>query len=168
MIFFVGVDPGISGAVGLLTDRGHFHSAFHMPVRMKRTGRREVDARNLHDTILALAGQPPHRLAFRVLVEQVTSMPGQGVAGTFSLGDSYGCARSVGALLPGARCATVAPVTWKKAMRLTSNKAWSLTVARDTFPQARALLERKKDEARAEALLLALYAYKHASDLYGM
>lgn len=166
---YIGIDPGITGAVGLLIagQRPTFLSAFHMPVQVKRSGRREVDGLSLFSLLVsALEKYPKEQFPRRCVVEQVTAMPGQGVSSMFSLGDSYGTARTVASLFALTPCVTVAPVTWKKRMGVTKNKAYSLTIARQKFPDARAFLERKKDEARAEALLLALYAYQNADQLF--
>jgi crossover junction endodeoxyribonuclease RuvC len=47
----------------------------------------------------------------------------------------------------------VTPQTWKKALKLSSDKQQSLDLARELWPSAP--LARKKDNGRAEALLLA-------------
>jgi crossover junction endodeoxyribonuclease RuvC len=47
----------------------------------------------------------------------------------------------------------VTPQQWKKDMKLTSDKASSLAMARELWPLAP--LHRAKDNGRAEALLLA-------------
>lgn len=54
---------------------------------------------------------------------------------------------------------TVQPSVWKSVMGLTKDKKKSLALARELFPMAADLLTKVKDHDRAEALLLAEYAY---------
>lgn len=134
-----------------------------MPIQAKRSGKNQVDALRLH-TLLEQCVElypPTHRF---FVVEQVSAMPGQGVSSMFSLGDSYGCARSVAGIL--GRCTTIAPIVWKRAAKVTKNKAYSLTLAKKAFPSAVSFLLRKKDEGRAEALLIAQYALRNHADLF--
>lgn len=157
----IGIDPGLSGAVAMLDEDYKFVDLFDMPVEEKKSGKRQVDVRAL------ISKLELSRLDFLseggstfTLVEQVSAMPGQGVSGMFSLGDSFGCARCAAAQVGSVNYAH--PATWKRAMKMTPNKAYSLTLARRFYPdQAEKFLARKKDEGRAEALLLARYAVEN-------
>ena len=86
-----------------------------------------------------------------VVVEAVHSMPRQGVSSSFKFGVSYGVAlslaQSLGAWSP------VTPHVWKRDLELTSDKNESLAMARLLWPDAP--LARKRDNGRAEALLMA-------------
>jgi len=81
-------------------------------------------------------------------------MPKQGVSSTFKFGMAYGAALSVAQRI-NTNFHTVSPRVWKKALKLDSDKNLSLSMARDLWPTAP--LARKKDNGRAEALLLAEY-----------
>lgn len=156
---YIGIDPGIGGAVAAVTAQGKFIDVMSMPIQMKKSGRNEVDALALFEWFEALRGK---RILYTML-ERVSAMPGQGVSGMFSLGDSFGCARAI-ATAASEQLAYAAPGVWKKKMSLTKNKAYSLTLARQFFPEAAAdYLPLKKHEGRAEALLLAKYAAQHHS-----
>ena len=86
-------------------------------------------------------------------------MPGQGVSGMFSLGDSFGVVRALAEAYRAPRVQYISPAVWKKALGLLKQeKAASLALARRLYPTARPMLYRKKDEGRAEALLIAHYA----------
>ena len=89
-----------------------------------------------------------------VVVEAVHSMPKQGVASSFKFGVAYGGALAIAERL---NCAwhMVTPQVWKKSLKLDSDKDKSLLMARELWP--RAPLARKKDNGRAEGLLLAEY-----------
>jgi Holliday junction resolvasome RuvABC endonuclease subunit len=88
------------------------------------------------------------------VVEQVGSMPKQGVASTFKFGMGCGLIRGVlaGAGVP---IISVTPAKWKKHFSLDSDAEKSRALAVRRFPTAP--LARKKDHGRAEALLMALW-----------
>lgn len=152
----IAIDPGISGAIALLVD-GDYNDVQPMPITQKKSGRNQVSSHDLYDLVCRM-----QRNADDVdcIIEQVAAMPGQGVSSMFSLGDSFGVARTIAALYA-RRLAFVMPGVWKRKAGLTKDKKYSLTLARDTFPEARDKLKRRKDEGLAEALLLAHYGHLH-------
>ena len=87
-----------------------------------------------------------------VVVEAVHAMPKQGVSSMFKFGMAYGAAISLAQRF-NVQVNGVAPRVWKKALKLDSDKDLSLSMARDLWPNAP--LARKKDNGRAEALLMA-------------
>lgn len=148
------IDPGIGGAIAYFFNNG-FVEVLDMPVRVKKSGRREVDAQALHTLVRAHALAHAHD-KFRCVIEQVSAGPGQGVSSMFSFGHSFGVVAGVAEGY--AQVAYVAASKWKAALALTSNKAYSLTQARRLYPTAHSYLTRKKDEGRAEAILLGRFA----------
>jgi len=171
----IAIDPGIHGAIAFLdlSNRKYeddwdscFAGVFDMPIEPKRSGRNQVDAlalltlleNNFSDLRQSAQG------AALTVIEQVSAMPGQGVSSMFSLGDSYGVARTAALTL--GRIAYISPSHWKKQAGVTKNKVYSLTLARRAFPSADEVLKRKKDEGRAEALLLARYAAQNIGSLF--
>lgn len=149
---FLGIDPGLNGAIAILHADGSMHSVEDMPtlLRGKGTVKREVDAAGLAHLLRPIASEIQ-----MAVVEKVGAMPQQGSASTFSLGHSYGTATAVIAAL-GIPLQLVAPVTWKKRMALTRDKEHARATAIHLWPAAP--LSRKKDADRAEALLMARYA----------
>lgn len=91
------------------------------------------------------------------IIERVNSMPGQGAATVFSLGDSFGCARAVLACF-GLSYHDVTPQVWKKHFGLSTDKEQSRAMASKLFPEAE--LHLKKHHDRAEALLMARYLWE--------
>lgn len=156
MRVILGIDPGLSGAVGILDTSGKALEVLSMPVMVKGKGtgavKNCVNPRGLYD---ALKGYD----AEYCVLETVNSMPGQGVAGVFSLGDSYGAIRSVIACL-GIPLINVAPVTWKKHFKIQKDKEVARALAIQTFPEMSQMMVRKKDIDRAESLLMALWGYQ--------
>ena len=145
--FVIGVDPGKSGAIAILTTDGELHELHDMPV----TGK--VVSSALLADILHL-GRRPGSLA---VVEDVHAMPGQGVSSMFSFGRSLGCVEGVlGALR--IRTIYVSPAKWKGAMRLGKDKGTSRRLAIERWPAHAQDFARVKDDGRAEAALIALWA----------
>lgn len=160
-MWYVGVDPGIHGAVAFLsTGGGGDLQIIDMPLKPPGQGttRREIDPIKLFETFenfVLLNGSI--KLA---LVETPHSMPNDGHVGAFKFGKTCG-------LIEGVIAATktqmigVVPAVWKVRMGLTNKKEDSLTMAREIFgPFNHRYFERKKDNDRAEAALLAHYAVK--------
>jgi Holliday junction resolvasome RuvABC endonuclease subunit len=140
----LGVDPGaISGAYALVTSNLLSPLVDDIPVVD-----RQVDAAEWGRIVTSLR---PHV----AVVEQVGSMPKQGVASTFKFGMGCGLIRGVlaGAGVP---IINVTPAKWKKHFGLNSDAEKSRALAIRRFPTS-VRLARKKDHGRAEALLIALW-----------
>lgn len=150
----IGIDPGLSGAVGVLSD-GRFVGVEDIPTVLKGSGsvKYEIDASGL----IRILREKCSDVDVEVALERVNAMPGQGVSSVFSLGDSFGCIR---ACVAASRLPVnyVAPQTWKKYFKLTSDKEQSRSLAAKLFPDAE--LHLKKHADRAEALLMARWLYE--------
>ncbi|MGL5935521.1 MAG: hypothetical protein ACRCZI_07850, partial [Cetobacterium sp.] len=155
----LGIDVGLTGAVAILNEQGQALALWDLPTMANGKGssrvKQQLDARML-DLHLGL---PPTSSA-TAYSEQVSSMPGQGVASVFSFGHSLGTVQAVLAVL-GIPYRLVRPTAWKKHFGLLrAEKDASRTIAIQRFPQMTGELTRKKDHNRADALLIALYAYE--------
>lgn len=140
MIIF-GIDPGFSGGWGAIDETGAYVGCGDM----LHTG----DFLHFNQILKAMN---EHKDEDRmVIVEAVHAMPKQGVSSSFKFGMAYGIALAL------AQCigpwSVVAPNIWKRDLELTSDKNDSLAMARLLWPDAP--LARKKDNGRAEALLMA-------------
>ena len=151
----IGIDPGLSGAIGVLRD-GAYVAVLDMPTVAKGSGivKNEVDPAGL---ATLLRQHAPAEEAVAVVLERVNAMPGQGSSSIFSLGDSFGCARAVVAACR-FELTYVTPVKWKKHFALTSDKELGRALAVRLFPEAP--LNLKKHADRAEALLMARWLYE--------
>lgn len=151
----VGVDPGITGAVGVLKN-GQYLAVFDIPTIAKGLGvvKREVDPAGLAREITSRLDPKEY---CEVLLERVSAMPGQGVSSVFSFGDSYGACRATIAVL-GLPTVLIPPAVWKKHFNLGRDKEESRALAIRLFPSAE--LSLKKHADRAEALLMARYLYE--------
>ena len=96
----------------------------------------------------------------KVILESVNAMPGQGVTGMFSFGQSFGVIKGVCAALK-LPVILVRPVKWKKHFNLlNSEKDASRTKAIQIFPYISPQLSRKKDANKADAILIACFFYE--------
>ena len=96
----------------------------------------------------------------KVVIEQVSAMPGQGVTSMFNFGQSFGILKGI--------CSSmqlpmyfVRPAKWKKYFNLiNSEKDASRTRAIEIFPYFSSQLSRKKDSNKADAILIASFYYE--------
>ena len=140
---YVGVDPGFSGAWGIVDHNGQYVSCGDM-----LNNKHHIDTRLVHAEI----AQALDRQDAEFVIEFVHAMPRQGVSSTFKFGMAYGAAISILQRFSKS-FHVIAPRIWKGDMNLDSDKDKSLELARELWPNAP--LSRKKDNGRAEALLLA-------------
>lgn len=150
---FMGVDPGISGAVAFYFPAAPLMvSADDVPIVAG-----EIDAA----TLAARIGQMKPDMA---IIERVASRPGQGVSSMFKFGTAYGTVRGVVAAL-NIPVRFVTPATWKKHYRLGPDKEQARARALELWPGRSELFRRKKDHGRAEAALLARYGAETSAGL---
>ena len=155
---WIGIDPGLSGAVAALDEQGKIITVQDVPVLTvkKAKGHKRVYVESQMATILESikASAPGGRDSLIVFLESVHAMPGQGVTSMFSMGTGLGIWLGILAALriPYER---VEPAKWKREMGIASgsDKSASIVRASQLFPTAS--LSRKKDDGRADALLLA-------------
>lgn len=166
--YFVGIDPGKSGAVAVLCSTGDV--AFHdMPIRVVKKPKKggKVGHKRMYvvPSLVALLRGLPRGL---VVLEAQQAMPlsvqgrAQGTVSSFETGYGYGLLRGILSAV-GRTPLLVRPVKWKRLMlkgHSTRNKDDAETVAVRLFPHVAPLLRTKRNrliDGRAEALLLAYY-----------
>lgn len=156
-MYFVGIDPGISGAIAIIrktTDSIIVEAIHDMPVITKTLAsgktRNRVDAVALHQ-ILSL----DHTITGRICIEDVCSRPGEGAVQAFGFGHGLGVVETC-ARITQAEVQMVPPARWKAAYGLTSNKGESRHLAQALTGDAQTF-KRAKDDGRAEAFLLAAW-----------
>ena len=158
-MIILAVDPGLHGALAVLdTEHPEEARVFDMPL----TRDRKIDAPALAKLVHQI--RSPYFCLEEVVgaVENVHSRPRQ--AGAFNFGLSTGIVHGVFAAnhVP---INLVAPSLWKAKMGLCrigdettdENKTRARTKASELFPHLQKQFARKKDDGRAEALLLAVF-----------
>ena len=153
-MIFIGIDPGLNGAIAFFNlAKGHL-SVVDMPVvEVLRGGKkkREVSAQMLAQ-VIRLAERP-----CTAVFERVNAMPGQGVTSVFSFGRSSGIVEGVLAALA-IPAHIITPQVWQKAASVRGGKDGSRQRATELFPAYAGLFARKKDDGRADAACMAWYA----------
>ncbi len=147
----IGIDPGLYGAVAAIDENCNVLHLFDMPTQDHvRSRKKFLQADVLSDKIsmIVLDG------AATAVIEKSSARPGQGVSSTFSVGDSFGCARGVLAGI-GIKTKIVPAATWKAKLSVTADKELCRKIARELFPLVD--LSLKLHHNRAEALLIAYY-----------
>lgn len=157
---FVGIDPGLTGAIAAISSRNGYLAVFDMPTMANGKGNSKI--KNMVDpgellriiTSFAMLADTCH-----VALERIASMPGQGVASMFSMGDTFGACRAVVACA-GIPMEIITPQQWKKFYNIGKDNKKEVARAKAIQLYPSADLARKKDHNRAEAILIAHYLMK--------
>lgn len=155
---FIGIDPGLNGAIGYFTHDGSKMVAdvVRTPtiwVSSGRTKKREYDAGAAADILRKIASLPGTKMC---MLERAHAMPGQGVTSMFTTGYGYGIWIGLLAAV-GVPCQVVSAQRWKKALGLNFDKNKSRLMAMRLYPELRDRFSRKTDDGCAEAMLLVEY-----------
>lgn len=151
--WILGVDPGLSGAMAML--HAGAVDVFDIPTTTRTVNKKEKRQIDPYQLAAWLEIQRP--LIKFAVVEQVGTMPGQGVTSAFNFGFTTGCIYGIIAAC-GIEIRTVSPQVWKRKYGLIGqNKDASRGEASRRFPEFTHLWSLKKHDGRAEAALLALY-----------
>jgi crossover junction endodeoxyribonuclease RuvC len=96
----------------------------------------------------------------KVVIEQVSAMPGQGVTSMFNFGQSFGILKGICSAMQ-LPIFFVRPAKWKKYFNLiNSEKDASRTRAIEIFPYFSSQLSKKKDSNKADAILISSFYYE--------
>ena len=161
----IGIDIGLTGAIGMLDHRGSAIELADMPV-MQRQGKaayvkNQVNAGALME-LLRVWTSPYERNEIHVVIETPIAFPGQHVATTAAAFLTAGLVEGVVAARHYPHT-LVAPKDWKKALGLSDSKEQARAKAIRLFPTLAAELKRVKDHNRAESLLIAKYGWDKLS-----
>lgn len=154
-MYIVAIDPGLSGAVAVLTPAGMLEALADTPtlvLRVQRGSKQVYDVPGMASLLEPYSGLQVH-----VWIEESQPMPGQGTRSMFTIGYGYGLWVGILATLRMAYT-PVRPAQWKRAMQLSKDKEACRLKAMQLYPTAD--LRRKRDHGRAEALLLAHYGLR--------
>ena len=155
-MFIIGIDPGISGSICFFQD-GAILDVIEMPTMTEgKKNKRQVNGSQIYNEINKRISNL-NRHEIRVVIEQVSAMPGQGVTSMFNFGQSFGILKGICAAMQ-LPMFFVRPAKWKKYFNLiNSEKDASRTKVIEMFPRISNKLSRKKDNNKADAILIAQY-----------
>ncbi len=155
----IGIDPGISGSICFFED-GKILDVIEMPTMTDgKKNKKQVNGSQIYNEILKVITKAENKNV-RVVIEQVSAMPGQGVTSMFNFGQSFGILKGICSAMQ-LPMFFVRPAKWKKYFNLiNSEKDASRTRAIEIFPYFSSQLSKKKDSNKADAILLASFHYE--------
>ena len=158
-MLIIGIDPGISGSICFFED-GKILDVIEMPTMNEgKKNKRQVNGAQIYNEITDRINKL-QKQDVRVVVEQVSAMPGQGVTSMFNFGQSFGIIKGICSAMQ-LPLYFVRPAKWKKYFNLIkSEKDASRTRAIEIFPYFSSQLSKKKDSNKADAILIASFYHE--------
>ena len=158
-MLIIGIDPGISGSICFFQD-GKIIDVVEMPTMTEgKKNKKQVNGAQIYNEITKRVNKA-EKVNVRVIIEQVSAMPGQGVTSMFNFGQSFGILKGICSAMQ-LPMFFVRPAKWKKHFNLiNSEKDASRTRAIEIFPYFSPQLSRKKDSNKADAILIASFYYE--------
>ena len=159
-MLIIGIDPGIKGAICILKD-GKILDVFDMPIMpVGKKNKSQVNGSQIYNEIKKVTVNE-EKTSIKVVIEQVSAMPGQGVTSMFNFGQSFGVIKGICSALT-LPIYFIRPVKWKKHFNLIgSSKDASRTKATELFPNFSNKMAKKKDANKADAILIGRYFLDH-------
>ena len=164
MMLIIGIDPGITGAICFFEDR-KIIDLIEMPnMAVGKKNKRQVNGAQVYNEIFERI-KNYNKKDIKVVIEQVSAMPGQGVTSMFNFGQSFGVLKGICSAMQ-LPMYFVRPAKWKKYYNLiNSKKDASRTKVIEIFPYISMQLSKKKDSNKADAILIASFFYEtHQSE----
>ena len=159
MMLIIGIDPGITGAICFFEDR-KIIDLIEMPnMAVGKKNKRQVNGAQVYNEIFERI-KNYNKKDIKVVIEQVSAMPGQGVTSMFNFGQSFGVLKGICSAMQ-LPMYFVRPAKWKKYYNLINTKKdASRTKVIEIFPHISTQLSKKKDSNKADAILIASFFYE--------
>ena len=159
-MYIIAIDPGISGSI-CFYEKGRITEILDMPTMTDgKKNKKQVNGSQVYNEINSRINSLVDKNDIRVVIEQVSAMPGQGVTSMFNFGQSFGVLKGVCSAMQ-LPMYFVRPAKWKKYFNLiNSEKDASRTKAIQIFPYISPQLSRKNDANKADAILIACFFYE--------
>ena len=158
-MLIIGIDPGISGSICFFQD-GKIIDVIEMPTMTEgKKNKRQVNGAQIFNEVSKRIDNMDKK-DIKIIIEQVSAMPGQGVTSMFNFGQSFGILKGICSAMQ-LPMYFVRPAKWKKYFNLiNSEKDASRTKAIEIFPYFSSNLSKKKDSNKADAILIASFFYE--------
>tara|TARA_B100001105_G_scaffold237642_1_gene214210 strand:- start:85 stop:579 length:495 start_codon:yes stop_codon:yes gene_type:complete len=158
-MLIIAIDPGITGSICFFED-GKIINLVEMPnMTDGKKNKKQVNGSQIYNEISSRI-KNIEKKNIKVVIEQVSAMPGQGVTSMFNFGQSFGVLKGICSAMQ-LPMYFVRPAKWKKYFNLiNSEKDASRTKAIEVFPYISPQLSRKKDSNKADAILIASFFYE--------
>jgi crossover junction endodeoxyribonuclease RuvC len=159
--YFIGIDPGLQGAIALIYEDGRFADIADTPTLIVKKGKGKKHFYNISEAVKLLRAFSTCILNMNchAVIENVHAMPKQGVTSMFSMGVGFGMWQGILTALE-IPVTYIEPRNWKKIVGITTgaDKSQSCVIAGRLFPTAnllRSARSKKPSDGRADALLIA-------------
>ena len=161
-MIIIGIDPGVSGAICILTD-GKITEIYEMPTMIDgKKNKKQVNGAEITNIINK---ELVNEKDINVVIEHVSAMPGQGATSMFNFGQSFGVLKGICAALK-LSVHFIRPVKWKKYFNLiNTEKDASRTKVIEVFPYISSKISKKKDANKADAILIARFFHETVGNL---
>ena len=158
-MLIISIDPGISGSICFF-ENGKIIEVVEMPTMPEgKKNKKQVNGSQIYNEISKRISKI-EKEKIKVVIEQVSAMPGQGVTSMFNFGQSFGILKGICSAMQ-LPMYFVRPTKWKKYFGLiNSEKDASRTKAIEMFPYFSSQLSKKKDSNKADAILIASFYYE--------
>ena len=146
-MLIIGIDPGISGSICFF-ENGKIIDVIEMPTMIEgKKNKRQVNGAQIFNEISKRVSKFENH-EVRVVIEQVSAMPGQGVTSMFNFGQSFGILKGICSAMQ-LSMYFVRPAKWKKYFNLiNSQKDASRTKAIEIFPYFSQQLSKKRTQIK--------------------
>lgn len=145
-MFIIGIDPGITGAIAVISQESETIHLIDSPF-LKIRNKKKPDVAGYYKILKDFEKGT-------AIIEEVHAMPGQGGVSGFNFGTSFGIWIGILAAMQ-IPYQFVSPQKWKRQMGVRGDKDESRAIAMQLFPDLVDELKLKKHHNRADALLLA-------------
>ena len=158
-MLIIAIDPGVSGSICFFKD-GKIVEAIEMPTMIEgKKNKKQVNGSQVYNEISNRI-KTTDKKNIKVVIENVSAMPGQGVTSMFNFGQSFGILKGICSAMQ-LPMYFVRPIKWKKYFNLLNlKKDASRARAIEIFPYFSSQLSRKKDSNKADAILIASFYYE--------
>jgi hypothetical protein len=171
----LGIDPGLSGAIALVTTDGELFDVTDMPIitttkkvkgKIKSSSR--IDVAGVRTVMADYADHSRHRWDTHVVIEEQSTRAGLGATSVLKTGYGYGLLVGIAEAL-GCEWSTIRPQDWKQwhpgligagshlpagSKRTRAIKTASRVAAMARYPHHADLFRLAKNDGRAEAALI--------------
>ena len=116
----IGIDPGISGSICFFQD-GKINDVVEMPTMIEgKKNKKQVNGSQIFNEI-SYRIKKIDKKDIKVVIEQVSAMPGQGVTSMFNFGQSFGILKGICSAMQ-LPMYFVRPAKWKKYFNLINSE----------------------------------------------
>ena len=119
-MLIIGIDPGISGSICFFQD-GKIVDVVEMPTMTEgKKNKKQVNGSQIFNEISEKI-EKLDKKEIKVIIEQVSAMPGQGVTSMFNFGQSFGILKGICSAMQ-LPMYFVRPAKWKKYFNLINSE----------------------------------------------